>query len=254
MRVPRRDLFSSAIVALATLCVLSACAGTKAPEGKPTGLPTQAPTETKTPEPDPMADVLFTITANVRAADGRTIGISMAAHTPLDSTNSKAADLRTKFISVCADSSGSQPIDENYLRDNGSTLMKIELTSSAPNLTFAAPVLLHFGSQYYAHAAVGDGVAPEPGGNHCYYGYDWVKSGTAVGIADFENPDGIPDPKQWTFGFYGFSVDPSSGATIEACRVNLTDLTSSYQLADIPGWDPALAGDGISCVIGYQGE
>lgn len=253
MSVPRQQLITATALAFCLAAVLTACGEQGSAVNTPSGEPEPSPTETTPSEPDPMADVLFTITANVRAVDGRTIGISMAAHSPVASTDSAAAGLRDKFVSVCSQSGGTQPIDENYLRDNGSTLMSIDFTSNTPDLTFASPIGLHFGSQYYAHAALGDGITPQPGGQACYYGFDWSKSGTAQGIADFENPDGVPDVSQWIYGFYGFSIDPSSGATIEACRVTLTDLVGNV-LDSVQGWDPNLAGDGISCVIGYQGE
>ncbi len=253
MSVPRRQLLTATALAFCLAAALTACGEQGTAVNTPSGEPEPLPSQSTPTEPDPMADVLFTITANVRAVDGRTIGISMAAHSPVDSTSSGAAGLRDKFVSVCSQSGGTQPIDESYLRDNGSTLMSIDFTSNAPDLTFASPIGLHFGSQYFAHAAIGDGITPQPGGQHCYYGFDWSKSGTAQGIADFENPDGIPDINQWVYGFYGFSIDPSSGATIEACRVTLTDLVGNT-LDSVQGWDPSLAGDGVSCVIGYQGE
>jgi hypothetical protein len=162
--------------------------------------------------------------------------------------------LRAQFLSVCGAGTGAQPITEQYLEDNGSTLVRIELASSAPDLTFASPIDLFFGSPYFAQSASGSGITPEPGGQPCFYGFSWAKSGDARGVADFENSDGVPDLNQWQFGRYGFSVNPSSGATIEACKVTLTELGMKNNLTDAPGWDPSTAGDGISCSIGYVGE
>lgn len=220
---------------------------TAAPIEEPTTEPTEEPTA------EPTADILFTITANVRAADGRTIGISMAAHSPLKSTDPDAAELRDQFIDVCGEGA-LQPITEEYLRDNGSTLLKVTIASTSPNLTFATPIELIFGSRFYAQAAIGDAVSPIAGGPTCFTQFAWAKSGNVVGIGDFENPEGTPDLDQWKTGMYGFFVDPSSGATIEACKVVITEVGEKQKITSEPGWDPKYAGDGISCKIGYAGD
>lgn len=254
MGSPRSKLAGASFAAVALLAVLSGCATadvTPAEPSTPSVEPTTPPIE---PPVNPDADVLFTITANVRAADNRTIGISMSAHTPVASTDGSVSELRDKFLDVCGEGTGAQPMTEQYLEENGSSLMKIAITSATPGLTFAAPIELFFGSPYFAQAAIGDGVNPNPAGHTCFYGFSWPRSGDVLGIADFENSEATPDPTQWIFGRYGFSVHPNSGATIETCKVTMTELGLQTDLTDIPGWDPSSAGDGLSCMIGYVGE
>jgi hypothetical protein len=255
MGAHKAKFLGSAVISLCLITILAGCGST--PEPEPTSsepAPENSPSTPTEQVPDPDADVLFTITANVRAVDGRTIAISMAAHTPIASTDAAAADLREEFLGVCGAGNGAQPITEDYLEENGSTLMRIELASNSPGLTFASPIDLFFGSPYFAQSATGEGITPEPGGQPCFYGFAWATSGEARGIADFENSDGVPDTSQWLFGRYGFSVHPSSGATIEACKVTMTELGQKNVPTDAPGWDPSSAGDGISCGIGYVGE
>ncbi len=247
-----------AAVSLAAVIAASGLAGcaeeatTVSPSSAPTVEPSSEPTEEPTEEP--TADVLVNITANVRAADGRTIGVSMAVHAPLASTDSKAAALREKLLGVCGAGNGIRPITEEYLRDVGSTLLGISIASSAPDLTFETPIELLFGSPYYAQAATGGGITPDTDGVACFSGFMWAQSGTVEGVADFENPDGTPDLNQWKTGLYGFFVKPSSGATIEACKATITDLGLKENITNLPGWDTSRSGDGISCKIGYTGE
>lgn len=254
MGVPQVRLMGSAIAVAILVAGLAGCAAEPAPAPSDSGPASVSPSPSGEPEPDPNADILFTITANVRAVDGRTIGISMAAHAPIASTDPDAADLRAQFLSVCGAGNGAQPITEQYLEENGSTLMRVEFAANTPDLTFATPIELFFGSPYFAQSASGSGISADAGGQPCFYGFSWAKSGDARGVADFENSDGVPDLGQWQFGRYGFSVNPSSGATIEACKVTLTELGMKNNLTDAPGWDPTNAGDGISCSIGYVGE
>lgn len=254
MGTPRVKLAAASLVAVAVLAALTGCGGeptTPTQSTTPSVEPSTPPIE---PSVDPNADVLFTVTANVRAADKRTIGITMSVHSSVDSTDPSVSDLRDKFLGVCGAGNGAQPITEQYLQDNGSTLMKVSITSSTPGLTFAAPIDLFFGSPYFAQAAIGDGITPEPDGQACFYGFSWPTSGDVLGVADFENSDATPDTTQWKFGRYGFSVNPNSGATIEACTVKMTDLGLKTDLSAVPGWDTSNVGDGISCMIGYVGE
>ena len=218
------------------------------PSAEPSNEPTVEPSTEST------ADVLFVITANVRAADGRTVGVSMAAHAPLASTDSDVVKIRDKFLEVCGAGNGIRPITEEYLRSSGSTLMALTIGSTTPDLTFETPLELLFGSPYYAQAALGKGVSPISDGVPCFNGFSWASSGTVQGIADFENPEGKPDLNQWKTGLYGFFVKPSSGATIEACKVTITDLGMKENVTNLPGWDTNSAGDGISCRIGYKGD
>lgn len=127
MGAPHNTLRGSALVSLALVSLLAGCAG--APEPKPTNTEPSAEVTPTTPPDngvDETADILFTITANVRASDGRTIGISMAAHQPIASTEPGAAEIRDEFLGLCGDGNGSQPITEAYLEENGSTLMRVE--------------------------------------------------------------------------------------------------------------------------------
>ena len=255
MGASRARLLGSAVLALGLVVGVAGCGGTAEPAPASTE-PTVENTPSAPPEDqvDSDVDVLFTITANVRAVDGRTIGISMAAHAPLASTDPDAAEIRQEFLSVCGAGNGAQPMTADYLRENGSTLMRVEFAAKTPDLTFASPINLSFGSPYFAQSATGTGITPSPGGQSCYYGFAWATSSSARGVADFENSDGVPDLNQWFYGNYGFSVDPSSGATIEACKVTMTDLGLKSGVSEVHGWDPSLAGSGIACGIGYSGE
>lgn len=251
----RETRLAALSIASVLALVLTGCSQDVAPPpdiDTPSTEPSTPPTVEPTAEP--TDDILFTVTANVRAADGRTIGISMAAHAPKASTDPDAEELRSKLIDVCGAGTGAQPITEEYLRENGSSLMRISIASTAADLTFATPIDLIFGSPYFAQAAIGDGVTPDPEGVKCFNGFAWAKSGSVLGVADFENPSGSPDLTQWKFGRYGFFVKPNSGATIEACKAVITEAGMKTGITDLPGWSPNSAGDGISCKIGYVGE
>lgn len=255
MGASRARLLGGAILSLSVVVVLAGCGGTAQPAPASTepnveNTPSAPPAE----QVDPNADVLFTITANVRAVDGRTIGISMAAHAPIASTDPDAAEIRQDLISECGAGNGAQPITAEYLAENGSTLVRLEFAANTPDLTFAAPIDLFFGNPYFATSATGAGITPEPGGQPCYYGFAWATSGEARGVANFENVDGVPDLNQWFYGHYGFSVNPSSGTTIEACKVTMTELGLKSGVDQVDGWDPSRAATGISCGIGYSGE
>ncbi len=251
----RLKLLTGAVVFAGLVVALAGCGGNAEPapsSTEPTG--ESSPSAPPGEQVDPNADLLFTITANVRAVDGRTIGISMAAHQPLASTDPDAADIRDSFLAVCGAGTGAQPVTADYLEQQGSTLMRIEFASNTPDLTFAAPIDLNFGSPYFASSATGPGITPEPGGQPCYYGFAWSTSGSAQGVANFENPDGIPDLNQWFYGHYGFAVNPALGATIEACKVTITDLGLKSGVNEVSGWDPTAAATGVTCGIGYSGE
>ena len=257
MGVNRLRIAAFALATAVAVTGLTGCAESDTPLEDPIAS-TEPSVEPSTPATDEPAtestdDILFTITANVRAADGRTIGISMAAHTPVKSTDPSAAELRYKLIDVCG-AGALQPITEDYLRDNGSTLIKVSIASTTADLAFETPIELIFGSRFYAQAAIGEGVSPVSGGPTCFNQFEWAKSGTVLGIGDFENPNGTPDLNQWKTGMYGFFVQPSSGATIEACKVVITEVGKKQNITDEPGWNPSGAGDGISCKIGYDGE
>ena len=254
MGAHRFSSIAAAISVVGTAIVLTGCgAQVVAPRPSESAAPPSA-SATPSAAPSPELDVLFTITANVRAVDGRTVGISMTAHPSIASTDPKATDLRNEFLGVCGAGNGAQPIDAQYLADQGSTLMLVELSTNTPDQKFAAPLDLFFGSPYFAQSATGDGISAYPGGQTCYSGFVWSRSGDARGVADFENPDGTPDVAQWRYGHYGFTLAQDSGATIEACRVTITDVGKKYNLDEVSGWDSAQVSTGISCGIGYSGE
>ncbi|MEO7349457.1 MAG: hypothetical protein ABIW32_06340 [Terrimesophilobacter sp.] len=132
--------------------------------------------------------------------------------------------------------------------------MRLAITATSPDLKFQAPIELLLGSPYFAQAAIGSGVTPIADGITCFSGFEWSKSGTVLGISDFENVDGVPDLEQWKTGMYGFYVKPNSGATIEACKATITELGMKANIGDVQGWNPNNAGDGVSCKIGYSGD
>ena len=243
------------VLSIVGAALLLAGCGTPVVTPKPTETAPQTSASPTAPAEQPSTeDVLFIITANVRAVGGRTVGISMTAHEPIPSTDKSATTLRDDFLSVCAAGNGSQPIDEAYLANQGSTLMKVDLSTNTPDQNFAEPLLLFFGSPYFAQAVVGSGVIPMPGGQTCFSGFEWTTSGSIHGIADFENAEGVPDLGQWRYGNYGFTVSSDSGATIEACKVTITDIGMKAGIDQVPGWDPSAAGTGVACGIGYSGE
>ncbi|MEO7349458.1 MAG: hypothetical protein ABIW32_06345 [Terrimesophilobacter sp.] len=98
----RLRLAALSCAAIVVFSGLAGCAGAATPtpdSSTPAAEPTTEPTVA--PPTDTTKDILFVITANVRAADGRTIGISMSAHAPVASTESEASDLRNSLIDVC---------------------------------------------------------------------------------------------------------------------------------------------------------
>lgn len=244
-------------VALLTLAgCTSAPAAEPAPEPTPTAEPTAEPEPEKTAEPD---DVLFTVSAKVRAIDGTTLGISLTGHEPVASTDRAAAPLVDDFVEQCAALEGrsvsdvSTLISEESLQTFGSSLLRIDLESSPEGETFVAPVDLALGSPYFAKVASGDRVQAVDTTTTCTGRYQMTGSGTGTAITNYESGNARPDLDQWAYGHYGFTVPFESGATIEACRVVVTELAAST-VEDIPGWDPGSDATGISCGIGYRGE
>ena len=71
MGVPQVRLVGGAIAAAVLIVGLAGCAAEPAPAPSDTGPVVESPTPSGEPEPDPSADILFTITANVRAVDLR---------------------------------------------------------------------------------------------------------------------------------------------------------------------------------------
>lgn len=247
-------------VALVALLTLAGC--TSAPAAEPEPEPTATVEPTREPEPETTAepdDVLFTVSAKVRAIDGTTLGISLTGRSPVASTDTAAAPLVEDFVEQCVALEGrsvsdaSVPISEESLASFGSSLLRIDLASSPEGETFVAPVDLVLGSPYYAKVAFGDRVQEVETNATCTGRYQMTGSGSGTAITNYESGTTLANLRQWAYGHYGFTVPFESGATIEACRVVVTELAASV-VDDIPGWDPGSDATGISCGIGYRGE
>ena len=249
--------FAVSFVVLLTLAgCTSAPAAEPEPEPTPTAEPTKEPVAEKPAEPD---DVLFTVSAKVRAIDGTTLDISLTGHEPVASTDNAAAPLVEDFVEQCAALEGrsvsdaTAPISEESLASFGSSLLRIDLASSPEGETFVAPVDLVLGSPYYAKVAFGDTVQAIDTTDTCTGRFQMTGSGSGTAITNYESGGTMPDVSQWAYGHYGFTVPFESGATIEACRVVVSELAASV-VEDVPGWDPGSDATGISCGIGYRGE
>ena len=247
----RTPLLVGAVAAALLLagCSSSGTAGTPATT-KPSSVATPSASSSAS-----TADVLFTITANVRAADGSTIGITMTAHKPVPYSDSAFKPYETTFLGACGDGKGgTAPRDSTYLSQNGSILVPIDITASIQGKTYVAPVGITLGSPYFGSAVTGKNVLPTDSTAPCYNGYQWVTSGTLHALADFESGQPGPDLKLWRYGLYGFGLADGSNATIEACKVTLTDLGKADDAAAVTGWDTSAPQSGLSCIIGYSGE
>ena len=241
---------SLAVGSILLAVLLTGCGGsstiTPGPSaGTPT--PTLQPSASASAAPK---DVLFTIAANVRGKDGSTIAILLTAHKPLTYSDRDAKPLVNEFVAACGAGLGGRPLTADTLAANGSILLSIDLTSSVNGKPFIYPLDVTFGSPYYGQSARGKGITPADPTQPCYRGYKWRTSGSGHAVADFESGNPGPDVTLWRSALYGFSVPFDSGATIEACKVTLTDLAKAGDLASTPGWDPTVAGTGISCEIG----
>jgi hypothetical protein len=234
--------------------LLAGCGGQGSTSGESTGKATAAPSTTPSPTAT-ATDVLFTISANVRGADGSTIGILMTAHKPLPYSDSGAKTLETSFLGQCGDGKGGTIArDATYLAANGSILVPIDITATVTGKTFVAPVGVTLGSPYFGASITGKNVVPSDTTAPCYNGYQWVTSGTVHAIADFESGTPGPDLKLWRYGLYGFGLADGSNATIEACKITITPLGEADDVASVTGWDASAPQSGLTCVIGYSGE
>lgn len=242
-------LFASA--ALLLLVALTGCAGTPVepddPVDSPSAEPDPTPTETA---PTPVDDTVLRITANVRSDTGATIGIRMTVHRALASDDADAVELRDAFLSTCTVNAGGAPITADTLAASGATLVRVELQSTQNGQPFAAPLQIYLNNQFSLLSATGTSIRPL-GDDGCFSGYQWAGSDPATAIAVFENLDGRPDLTQWLYAVFGFSVGLEADATIEACQVTLVDAPGAEEIS---GWDPATAGTGKTCLIGYRGE
>lgn len=233
---------------------LSGCAGPSKPATPPRQVvASHSPSPVATSTPKPIADVLFTISAKVRSAGGDTIGIELTARPPLAANDDKANALLSEFLDQCGAGVGGNPVTRDSMVNNGSTLVRLDLTSTTENQTFVSPLDLYLGSNFSAKAASGKGVVAPASANGCMGTYSWASSGTAHGIAEFENDSAQPDFGKWRYGLYGFSVQPGTNATIESCTIALTPLAKAAKVSAVPGWG-ANDTSGTTCVTGYYGE
>ena len=224
--------------------------------------PSATPTARSTPVPSPTAsaagpvkpdDVLFTVSANVRAKDGSTIAIKLTAHKPLPYSNSDVKDLQKEFIDACGAGVGGQPVTAETLAAYGSILMSIDLASSVKDKPFVYPLDTYVGRSNFGQSAKGPGITATEPTFPCYGNYTWNTSGSAHAVADFESGIPGPDLTLWRYAFYGFSVPFDSNATIEACKIDLTAAATAV-VSGIDGWDPNAPQSGTTCGIGYAGE
>lgn len=247
---------SVGFLALACTAILLSGCGSPGQKSAPqkTAAASHAPTPSAAPTQEPTADVLFTISAKVRSSTGSTIGIQLTAHSPLAASDtSKAKALVTEFLDQCGDGSGGTPITQDSMVGNGSTLVLLELTSTTEGQQFVSPLDLYLGSNFSAKAASGAGIVPPPSSDGCIGTYSWSRSGTAHGIAEFENDTAIPDFGKWRYGLYGFAVQAGANATIESCTITMTDLAAAADIKSVPGW-ASRDTSGTSCATGYVGE
>ncbi len=242
------------------MSVLSGCAATAEPEAAappPSSAP--SPTPSATASAEPPTEPLFVISARVRAIDNTSIDISLSAMPALASTDRDARALATEFVDACSElggtsvSSADTPVSLDSLEKFGSSLVRFDFASSPEDKTFYAPVDLSLGSVYYPEVASGDNITEVEQSTTCTGRYQVTGSGPATAIANFETGTATPDTEQWRYGHYGFSVPFESGASIEACSVELSP-DALMTVTDIPGWEPGSDSTGISCGTGYRGE
>lgn len=244
-----------ATVALGAL-VMSGCAAPADGEPQPTNgpvAPTTEPTNEPTAAPEPE-DVLFTLSATVRAADGAAITIGLVAHEPRAWNDPEIADLTDEFLQRCAGGNGITPIDEAYLAAQGVSLMLVEFTSDSPDHQFAAPLELYFGNPFFARAAFTDAIVTAGGSTDCYEGATWLFTNDAYGVSAFETGTTSTDTTQWQFGSYGFQVLPDTSATIDSCVKTITPLGAASGVEAISGWDVSRDDGNTACGIGYISE
>jgi hypothetical protein len=234
--------------------LLSGCVGSGTPTTPPRpAIASHAPSPAATSTPMPITDALFTISAKVRSATGATIGIQLTARPPLAASDEKATGLLGEFLDQCGKGVGGTPVTRESLVATGSTLVRLDLTSTTDGQTFVSPLDLFLGSNFSAKAASGKGIVGPPSANGCVGTYSWASSGTAHGIAEFENDSAQPDFGKWRYGLYGFSVQPGTNATIESCAIALTALAKAANVSAVAGW-ASTDTSGTTCVTGYSGE
>ncbi|MCU1523641.1 MAG: hypothetical protein JWO18_535, partial [Microbacteriaceae bacterium] len=142
--------------------LLAGCGSTpSAPKASGSATPSPSTSPSASAGPAGPSDVLFTISANVRAKDGSTIAIKMTAHKPLPYSNSDAADLQKEFLDTCGAAVHGQPVTADTLAANGSILMSIDLASSVKGKPFVYPLDASLGTtSFYGQSATGSGIKP----------------------------------------------------------------------------------------------
>lgn len=236
-----------------TALLLSGCAPDAVGDPEPVETPSSSVAEpSEQPQASgPPSDVLFSLSATVRATDGTRITIGLVAHEPRVWSDPQIADLAEEFLERCASGTGLTPIDSDYLTRNGATLMRVDFISDSRDFQFASPIQLHFGNQFFPRAAFTDAVVTARGEGACYAGATWVFSNDAYAISAFETGSTTPDRSQWRFGSYGFQLLADSGTTIESCEKVITALGAATGVESVSGWDVS-RDDGLSaCGIGY---
>lgn len=233
--------------------MLSGCAAAEVVDDEPSAAPSASASEPEESPtvPEPAADVLFTITAAVRATDGTVITVRLVAHEPHPWGDPEVSDLAGQFLDRCSSGTGVTPIDAAYLDANGATLMRVDFEADKPDFQFASPIMLYFGNPFFPRAAFTDAVVTGGGETDCYAGATWVFSNDAYAISAFETGNPSPDRRQWQFGSYGFQLLPDSGTSIESCTKVITELGIASGVEAVSGWDVSRSDGPSACGIGY---
>ncbi|MFP7762099.1 hypothetical protein [Marisediminicola sp. LYQ134] len=256
---PRTATIGSALVILSA-GLLTGCTPPSATADPPPSAPA-APEVTPTPSPSIVEPdtTLFTVSAKVRAIDNTTVDISLTGFEPVPSTDPRAADLVEMLVDGCramdaaSVSDVTAPVSAASLAEYGSSLMRLDYTATPEGHTFFAPVDLQVGSPYFGRIVSGENVAEVVTNTTCTGRYQLTGSGEATAVSNYESGRSVPDDDQWIYGHYGFTVPFESGATIEACSVEVSDLAAE-SVGDVPGWEPGSDRTAISCGIGWLGD
>ncbi len=206
-------------------------------------------------DPTLDADTLFVITATTTAADGSAVDLVMTGHAsqPFDAR----PDLAAAYVEQCAALGGGVVLDreggldDDTLRDVGSSLMVIDTLSTPAATTLSGGVDLLLGNAFYTVVASGDGLG-NPYQDGCNAGYQVTSTGAVRSITNYETGSPAPDLAQWRSGRYGFSIAFDSTAVISECTVVLTPLAIEADVSEIDGWYPD-GGSEHECAIGYRG-
>jgi hypothetical protein len=220
------------------------------------------PAESTTPTPvatvEAPSDVLFTVTATTTDSEGGPVQLTMTAHRPQPSTNPGRESIRDEYIDGCNALGGGSVsnvdiglLDSGILAGYGSSLMVIDVESTPAGRTFANPISLSLGSPYYFQVTTGDNVSNLTE-SYCYPGSQLDGTGAVTDITNYETASATPDPTQWRYGRYGFTIEGGK-KTLENCTFTSTPLAVADGMNDVDGWS-ATGATNKSCAIGYQGE